>query len=108
MLLAITAVILGAVFAVVAVRLRESQLSVNDLFADLKGLGTKDGQLAHTPDIVSAETYASAIPAVSQPADVGFTETLLALSRVGSRAPDDSRELELAESSSLVLVRPVR
>lgn len=89
MFLAIAAVIIGAVSAVVAVRLRESHVSVNELFADL-------------------ERFDSPNPIVSEPADVLFTETLLALSRVGLRAPDDSRVPELAESSSLVSVRPLR
>ena len=90
MLLAIVAVILGAVLAVAAVRLSEYHSKVGNLLSDLDQLESTRGSAA------------------SGPADVLFTETLLALSKVGLRAPDDSRAPELSESSSLVSVRPLR
>lgn len=108
MFLAIAAVMIGAVSAVVAVRLRESHVGVNDLFTYLARLGSAEGPFAHSRSIVSAEPLDSPKPIASEPADVLFTESLLALSRVGLRAPGDSQAPELAESSSLVSVRPLR
>ncbi len=105
MLLAIAAVIIGAVSAVVVVHLRESHLSVNELLADIEELSPEeDTTMVHT----SPDAPLHADSAVTGPADVLFTETLLALGRVGLRGHDDSREPELAESSLLVSARPAR
>ncbi len=103
MFLAIIAVIIGAVLAAAVVRLSECHVSVNDLLTDLDHLSSTEGPFAHSMAIASSEAIASA-----EPADVLFTESLLALSKVGLRAPDDSRAPELAESSLLVSVRPAR
>lgn len=108
MFLAIAAVIIGAVSAAVAVRLRESHVGLNDLFTYLERLGSAQGPFAQSRAIASAQPLASPNPIAPEPADVLFTESLLALSRVGLRAPDDSRVPERAESSSLVSVRLVR
>lgn len=103
MLFAITtAAIFGAVSLGIIVRLKEPHVNLNDLFDEM------DAKPAHP----AAESWA-AIPLKlasvdAAPADVFFTESLLALNRVGLRVPGGSPAHVHDESSSLVSVRPAQ
>ena len=94
MILATAALIFTGVSVAIVVRLRECHVPTDGIHQDL-----------HAAYLAVAEEENEA-PVVSQPLDVAFTESLLALSRGRLRAPDDSRVPEHDESSSLVSVRP--
>ncbi len=93
MILTAAAFILAGVSVAFVVRLRECHVATDGIRQDL-----------HAAYLALAEEDET--PVDSRPTDVLFTESLLALSRGRLRAPDDSREPEHDESSSLVSVRP--
>ncbi len=93
MILATGAMILTGISAAVFIRLRECHVSVNQVLQEMNA--------AHAGSLSSVEVAQS-----WQPSDVAFTESLLALGRVGLRVPGGSRVPEPVESSSLALVRP--
>ncbi len=95
MLFGIIAAVAGAVSLGAAVRLKEQHVQVNNLLSELDSKGAASpGALAPSDTAV--------------PADVLFTESLLALNRVGLRVPGDSPALVPDEASSLVSVRPAQ
>jgi len=97
MLFAAAAIIVGTISTAIAIRLSGFHISVKDvpdtLAADVPG-----AQLAATPVQVSK----------LRSEDVLFTESLLALGKVGLRVPGGSPSPSTVESSSLVSVRPAR
>ncbi len=99
MFVTIGAAMLAAISTAVIVRIRECHFSVNDLVRDLEGFSSR----ASGAQLALGEALA---PTSSSPADVLFTESLLALSKVGLRAHDGSPEPAPAEASLLVSVRP--
>ena len=95
MIFVFAAVILPVVSAAVFMRLRECQVRVDDAFA-----GVADSQL----ECAGFPVFEQLASPVSEPADVLFTHSLLALSTVGSRVHDGSPAPAPVESSSLVSV----
>jgi hypothetical protein len=97
MILASVGMIFTIVSVAILVRLRESHFNVNQFLQEMDVSARTSSQPAS-----SGETE----PATTGSSDVLFTENLLALSKVGLRAPGGSPALAPAESSSLVSVRP--
>ncbi len=95
MLFGIIAAVAGAVSLGAAVRLKEQHSNVNHLLTEL--------------DSKAAPAHEAFAPTdVAVPADVLFTESLLALNRVGLRVPGGSPEPVPDEASLLVSVRPAQ
>ena len=92
------AALVAAVSTAMIVRLRECHVSVSELFSDLAASKTAEAK-AVTPG-----SLAMAGSPRPEPSDAAFTQSLLALGRVGLRVPGDSPTPASAESSSLVSV----
>ena len=100
MIFVVAAVILPVVSAAVVLRLRECQVSLNDVLA--VRLEDAASERAAFPVF---EHHAVPEP---EPSDVVFTRALLALSKVGPRVPDGSPAPASVESSSLVSIPRVQ
>ena len=99
---ALIAAIFSVISVAIVVRLRETHVSVNQFFQEL------EESSAATISVNQPMSLEITPPANPLPSDVMFTESLLALSRVGLRVPDDSPVHEPVESSLLVSVHPAR
>ena len=99
---AVIAAIFSVISVAIVVRLRECHVNVNEFFQELEesSVGTIAVKQPMSLEITP--------PTNPLPADIMFTESLLALSKVGLRVPDDSPVHEPAESSLLVSVHPAR
>ena len=100
MLLAISAVLITVISVAVVVRVRECNLSVNDFINEMNARATGTAEEVQTSVRALKVTH----PSAPEPTDAHFTDSLLALGRVGLRAPDDCPAPAPAESSSLVSV----
>ena len=100
MLLAISAVLITVISVAVVIRVRECNLRVNDFIKEINARETGATQEIHA----SVQAFNVTYPAAPEPSDAHFTDSLLALGRVGLRAPDDCPAPAPAESSSLASV----
>ena len=102
MILAVSALLFTVISTVVVVRLRECHLGVSEVFRefDVAAASAIEGQVV----IECAATDS----AEQELGDVRFTDSLLALNKVGLRVPGDSPVPDSVESSSLVSVRPAQ
>jgi hypothetical protein len=92
-----------AICALSLVGLGESHSRVSRILNELDDSRVKEDAESQAPAMMTPTLKVDALSDVF--AEVGFTRSLLALSRVDSRAPYDCPVLERAESSSLVSVR---
>ncbi len=104
MILAVSALLFTVISTVVVVRLRECHLGVSEVFRefDAAAASAAEGQ------IVTQRTANASGPVEQEIGDVGFTDSLLALNKVGLRVPGGSPVPDSVESSSLVSVHPAR
>ncbi len=102
MILAVSALVFTVVSTVVVVRLRECHIGVSEVFRefDTAAASAAKGQLA-------IECTASG-SGDQELGDLRFTDSLLALNKVGLRVPGGSPVPDSVESSSLVSVHPAR
>jgi hypothetical protein len=102
MIIAVGIFVFMAVCALSLVGLGESHSRVSSILSQMDSNREKEDSLSQAPAI---EPHAPAIDVFAQ---VGFTRSLLALSKVRSLAPYSSQVPETVESSSLVSVRRVQ
>ncbi len=103
MVTAIAAAIIAAVSTAVVFRIRECHVKVNALFSEV--FPAAESSSADVKQIAGLQFFE---PLSGRTTEAAFTKSLLALSKVGLRAPDGSPEPSHDESSSLVLVHPAQ
>ncbi len=92
------AAIVAAVSAAVIARVRECHVSMSDLLSAMARERLAEVQALPAPALDTARILRP------EPSDASFTESLLALGRVGLRVPGDFPAPASAEVSSLVSV----